>query len=69
MFAFHKNGTQKWAFTIGNWIFSSPVVGDDGTLFFTSWDAKRYALDGGNSFMYECNPTDTCNVCATCCED
>lgn len=36
---------QKWAFTAGNEIYSSPAIGVDGTIYIGSDDGKIYALD------------------------
>ena len=36
---------QKWAFTTGNWITSSPAIGADGTIYIGSEDNKLYAIN------------------------
>jgi outer membrane protein assembly factor BamB len=36
---------QKWAFTTGNKIWSSPAIGADGTIYLGSNDKKFYAIN------------------------
>ena len=39
---------EKWAFTTGGWVRSSPAIGPDGTIYVASDDGYLYALtDGG----------------------
>ncbi len=38
-------GTQKWAFTTGDWVRSSPAIGADGTSYAGSYDNKLYAIN------------------------
>ena len=38
-------GTQKWAFTTGSTIRSSPAIGADGTVYVGSFDDKLYAIN------------------------
>ena len=33
-----QDGTQKWAFDIGDWVDSSPAIGADGTIYVGSSD-------------------------------
>ena len=40
------NGAPVWKFSTGNPVFSSPAVGDDGTVYIGSWDKTFYALNG-----------------------
>jgi len=37
--------TQKWAFTTGNNIDSSPSIGADGTVYIGSYDGNLYAIN------------------------
>ena len=41
----HATGGALWSFRTGKGIFSSPVVGADGTVFIGSADRTFYALD------------------------
>ena len=38
-------GTQKWAFNMGDWILSSPAIGLDGTIYLGSLNNKLYAIN------------------------
>ncbi len=40
----HINGTVKWVFETGNGIESSPVIGEDGTVYVGSHDGYLYAI-------------------------
>ena len=37
-------GTVLWEFETGHWVFSSPAIGSDGTVYVGSWDGKLYAI-------------------------
>jgi hypothetical protein len=43
-----KSGGFIWKFKTGNPVYSSPAVGQDGTVYIGSWDSKLYALNGRN---------------------
>lgn len=43
-YALNYNGTLKWKYQTGGLIWSSPALGDDGIIYFTSWDSKLYAM-------------------------
>ena len=38
-------GTEKWRFGTGDWIWSSPAVASDGTIYVGSLDGKVYAVN------------------------
>ncbi len=42
----HINGTEKWSFSTGDYVVSSPAVGGDGTVYVGSDDGNVYALNG-----------------------
>ncbi len=42
--AVNPDGTEKWRFQTGDAVSSSPAIGDDGTIFFGSYDTYIYAL-------------------------
>ncbi len=50
-------GTEKWNFTTGYWIGSSPAIGSDGTIYVGSYDHKLYAInpDGSEKWNYTTN--------------
>ena len=40
-----ESGTQRWAFTTGADVFSSPAIGSDGTIYVGSLDHNLYAIN------------------------
>ncbi|MFP4611536.1 MAG: PQQ-binding-like beta-propeller repeat protein, partial [Thiohalophilus sp.] len=48
-------GDELWSFVTGDSVFSSPVLGDDGTVYVGSADNKVYALnpDGSEKWSFE----------------
>ena len=43
LYALYPNGTKKWSYTLNHPIWSSPAIGDDGTIYF-SCDEELYAI-------------------------
>lgn len=43
LYALYPNGTKKWSYTLDHPIWSSPAIGDDGTIYF-SCDEELYAI-------------------------
>ena len=41
-----KVRTPIWEFVTGRWVFSSPAIGSDGTVYVGSRDKKLYAING-----------------------
>lgn len=41
----NPNGTKKWSYLTGGIIDSSPAIGNDGTIYFTSEDNYFYAMN------------------------
>ncbi len=39
-------GEKRWEFQTEHFVYSSPTIGADGTVYAGSWDRKLYALDG-----------------------
>ena len=39
-------GTVLWEFETGHWVWSSPAIGSDGTVYVGSNDKKLYAING-----------------------
>jgi len=37
-------GLKLWEFTTGHWVYSSPAIGSDGTVYVGSKDKKLYAI-------------------------
>jgi outer membrane protein assembly factor BamB len=51
--ALAQPGTAKWNFATGAQIYSSPAIGEDGTVFVGSNDSKLYALNPDGSKQWE----------------
>jgi outer membrane protein assembly factor BamB len=53
LYAFSKDGTQRWTIDIGNDIFGSPAIGPDGTIY-VGVDGLLKAIDfsGSTKWMY-----------------
>jgi len=54
LYAINPDGSQKWKFTTGHNVFSSPAVGADGTIYVGSEDANLYAInpDGSQKWKF-----------------
>jgi outer membrane protein assembly factor BamB len=52
-----NDGTEKWRFKTENWVEGGPIIGDDGTIYFGSFDQYLYALhpDGTLKWKYKTN--------------
>lgn len=48
LYAFYPNGTVKWQFGTGDSIFSSPVIGSDGTIYF----GQNHGIGGYINALY-----------------
>ena len=62
LYALNPDGTQKWAFTTGDMIESSPALGADGSIYFGSDDEKLYAITQGgmpNALQFGAQPGTT----------
>ena len=46
---------KKWAFKTGGSVYSSPVIGSDGTIYVGSWDNNLYAInpDGSKKWAFK----------------
>ncbi|MCK4447144.1 MAG: PQQ-like beta-propeller repeat protein, partial [Candidatus Marinimicrobia bacterium] len=44
LYAINPDGTLKWSYQTGYYIYSSPAIGNDGTLYIGSDDGKLYAF-------------------------
>jgi hypothetical protein len=47
LYAINPDGSQKWSFTTGDAVYSSPAIGADGTIYVGSRDNKLYAITEG----------------------
>jgi outer membrane protein assembly factor BamB len=56
LYAIYPNGTVKWQYGTGDAIFSSPVIGPDGTIFFGhdhGWDGYIIALNPDGTLRWQ----------------
>jgi outer membrane protein assembly factor BamB len=52
VYAIYPNGTEKWHFDTEWWIYYSPAIGDDGTIYIGSNDGYLYALYPNGSLRW-----------------
>lgn len=45
LFAIEPDGATRWAFQAGSFIFGSPAIGADGTIYFGCFDQNLYAIN------------------------
>src|SRR5437667_380260 len=45
LYAINPDGTTRWSFQAGSYIFGSPAVGSDGTIYFGCFDQNLYAVN------------------------
>jgi len=48
LYALYSNGTLKWKYELDMWIFSTPALADDGTIYAISFYDTLYALNSSN---------------------
>ncbi|MFQ5740798.1 MAG: PQQ-binding-like beta-propeller repeat protein [Acidobacteriota bacterium] len=46
--AINPDGTRKWVFGAGGYVFSSPAIGPDGVVYFGSTGDKLFAVHGNS---------------------
>jgi hypothetical protein len=52
LYALNPDGTLKWSYATGNYVYSSPAIGSDGTIYVASFDNNLYAInDNGPPFI------------------
>ncbi|MFO7992473.1 MAG: PQQ-binding-like beta-propeller repeat protein [Thermoplasmata archaeon] len=51
----HVDGYEKWNFSTGSWIYPSPAIGHDGTLYVGSNDGYFYALNTNGTEKWRFN--------------
>ena len=59
LYAIHPDGTLKWSYPTKFWIYSSPAIGADGTIYVGSNDHNLYAIhpDGTLKWSYPIGPS------------
>jgi len=50
--AVNPNGTIKWIYPVGNYIYSDPAIGDDGTIYIGSDDNYLYAMNPNGTLKW-----------------
>jgi outer membrane protein assembly factor BamB len=50
-----SGGTQKWTYTVGNIIDSTPAIADNGTIYVGSYDKKLYAFHADGTCKWACD--------------
>ena len=58
LYAINPDGTEKWAFTTGHYVYSSPAIGSNGTIYVGSRDGKLYAINPDGSEKWAFNTGD-----------
>jgi PKD repeat protein len=48
----NSDGTLKWFYATGNYIYGSAVIGSDGTIYVGSYDKNLYALNSDGSLKW-----------------
>jgi len=48
VYAVNPDGTEKWHTDVGDYVYCTPAIGDDGTVYITSNDWYLYALNPDN---------------------
>jgi outer membrane protein assembly factor BamB len=50
--AIYPNGTLKWIYPTGDYIYSDPAIGDDGTIYIGSDDNYFYAINPNGTLKW-----------------
>jgi outer membrane protein assembly factor BamB len=58
LYAINPDGSQKWRFTTGDWVRSSPAIGADGTIYVGSRDGNIYAITEAPDYTLAISSTD-----------
>ena len=69
LYALNPNGTLKWRYQTNHVVYSSPAIGDDGTVYCGSHDGYLYALYPNNGTLKWKFPTNNWIRTAPCIAD
>jgi outer membrane protein assembly factor BamB len=70
MYALYKNnGTLNWKFRTDEEVKSPPSIGDDGTIYFCSWNGYTYALNPDGTEKWKFNTGDAAETSPAIAED
>jgi outer membrane protein assembly factor BamB len=53
-----SNGTEAWSYPVGDIIVNSPSIGDDGKIYFGSFDQKIYCLNADGTLNFDLKLSD-----------
>jgi outer membrane protein assembly factor BamB len=53
VWAIYPNGTAKWKFNTGDAVFTSPAIGDDGTIYVAAANYSFFAIDSDGNEIWE----------------
>jgi outer membrane protein assembly factor BamB len=53
--AVYPNGSIKWEFYMQDWVYCSPALGDDGTIYIGSNDGNMYAVYPNGTLKWKFN--------------
>jgi len=55
LYAVNPDGTEKWRYKTGMWIWSAPAIDEDGTIYVTSYDDYLHAVnpDGTEKWKFD----------------
>ncbi len=52
-YALNTDGTEKWKYRMGDEVWSSPVLGQDGTVYIGSYDDHLYAISKNGTVKWK----------------
>ncbi len=55
MYAIDPDGTERWNYSTGGRVYSSPAIGEDGTIYVGSGDNHIYAMDPDGTERWSLN--------------
>lgn len=61
LYAINPDGSSKWKYGVGGWIWSAPAVAEDGTIYVTSYDAKLHAIHPNGTGKWKCGVKSSCS--------
>ena len=53
LIAYYSNGTERWRFLSDSWIWCTPAIGDDGTIYFTTCGDYFYAVNPDGTLKWK----------------
>jgi outer membrane protein assembly factor BamB len=53
LYALSPDSTLKWIYPVGSDIYAAPAIGEDGTIYFGTYDGIFYALSSSGGFEWD----------------